>query len=152
VGQLILKGYDNDDIVDITEVSTSSVKNWRRKLKQSDGELHALARKKGSGREPKLDNVQKQRLKEIILVSAVAAGYPSERWTSKIVADLIRRVFHVNLAASSVRRVLRSLGLSPQLPVVKSHKYSDEAVLEWAKRTWKRLKKSEETRHSFDFP
>ena len=138
-GQLILKEYDNDDIVDIAEVSASSVKNWRRKLRQSDGALHALARKKGAGRQPKLNDVQKQQLKEIILNGAaghIIVTRPVERWTSKIVADLIRRVFHVNLAASSVRRILRSLGLSPQMPVVKSHKYSEEAVLEWAKRTW----------------
>ena len=151
-GQLILKGYDNDAIVDIAEVSVSSVKNWRRKLKQSNGELQSLARQKGSGRHAKLNDVQKQKLKDIVLDGAVAAGFPDERWTSKRVADVIRRVFHIAFAPSSVRRLLRDLGLSPQMPVVKLHKYSEVAALEWATQTWKRLKKSEETRHPFDFP
>jgi len=140
-GQLILKGFHNDDIIDIVETSNSSVKRWKRKLKQHNDDLACLARKKGSGRHSKLNDVQKQQLKEIILKGAVAAGYPSERWTSKIVADLIRRTFGITMAPRSVRNMLPTLGLSPQLPVVKSHKYSEEAVLEWAKRTWMQLKK-----------
>ena len=140
-GQLILKGFHNDDIIDIVETSNSSVKRWKKKLKQNGDDLACLARKKGSGRHSKLNDVQKQQLKEIILAGAVAAGYPCERWTSKIVADLILKTFGVTLAPRSVRDMLHSLNLSPQLPVVKSHKYSEEAALQWAKQTWKRLKK-----------
>ena len=81
---------------------------------------------------------------------AVAAGYPSERWTSKIVADVIKTQFDVVLKPRAVRTVLPKLGLSPQMPVVKSHKH-DVAVVEWATRTWKQIKKSEETRHHLDF-
>jgi transposase len=141
-GQLILKGYDNDEIIDIVEVSNSSVKRWKRKLRQNSDDLACLAREKGSGRKSKLDDEQKQKLKEIILAGAIAAGYPSERWTSKIIADVIRKTFGVEMAPRSVRDLLPTLGLSPQLPVVKSHKYSDEAAMEWASRTWKRLKKN----------
>jgi putative transposase len=140
-GQLILKGYDNDEIIDIVETSNSSVKRWKKKLKQHGDNLACLVRKKGSGRHAKLNNAQKQQLKEIISEGAVAAGYAVERWTSKIVADLILKTFGITMAARSVRKMLHTLGLSPQMPVVKSHKYSEEAVLQWAKQTWKRLKK-----------
>lgn len=137
---MIRKEFDNDESVDILDVSVSSVKNWRRRLKQKDGELQSLARKKGSGRHPKLDDVQKQQLREILLAGAVASGYESELWTSKIVADLILKTFDI-ISPRSVRRLLRSMGFSPQLPTTKSDKYSDQAILEWANRTWKRLKK-----------
>ena len=140
-GELILKDFDNDEIVEILDVSVSSVKNWRRRLKKKDGELQALARRKGSGRPPILNNEQKQRLREIVLAGAVASGYSNERWTSKMIAEVIRKTFQVEFSASSTRRLLRSLGLSPQLPVVKAEKHSDAAVLEWANRTWKRLEK-----------
>ena len=140
-GELIRKEFDNDEIVDILDVSVSSVKNWRRRLKQKDGELQSLARKKGSGRHPKLDDMQKSQLREILLAGAVASGYGSELWTSKIVADLILKTFNIPISPRSVRRLLRSMGFSPQLPTTKSDKYSDQAVLEWANRTWKRLKK-----------
>jgi len=123
----------------ITHVRT--VVRWRKKLNKHNDDLCGLVRKKGSGRTPSLNEEQKQQLKDIILAGAVAAGYSNERWTSKIVADLIQKKFGVKLAPRTVRDLLPTLGLSPQMPVVKSHKHDDEAVLEWATRTWKRLKK-----------
>ena len=140
-GELILKGFDNDEIIEILDVSLSSVKRWRKKLDTGQGALTALLRKKGSGRIPRLDDEQQQRLRDIILAGAVEAGYSSERWTSKIVADCIRNKFGVELSARAVRDLLPKLGLSPQMPVVKSHKHSDEEVLRWAKETWERIKK-----------
>jgi transposase len=140
-GDLILKGYDNDTIADIAEVSVAAIKNWRKKLAKHKNNLSCLVRKKGSGRTSQLQDEQKQQLKAIILKGAVAAGYPHERWTSKIVADVIWKTFAIRLAPRTVRDLLPTLGLSPQMPIVKSHKHSDEAVLEWAQHTWKRIKK-----------
>jgi transposase len=140
-GELILKGYDNDTISDIVEVSVSAVQKWRQKLADHGGDLSVLVRKKGSGRIPRLNEEQKQQLKEFILAGAVAAGYANEQWTSKIVADFIQKQFGITMAPRTVRDLLPTLGLSPQMPVVQSHKHDDEAVLEWASYTWKRLKK-----------
>jgi transposase len=140
-GDLILRGYDNEEVAGILEVSISTVQRWRGKLRRNKDDLTCLVRRKGSGRPGTLTDEQKQELKDIILKGAIAAGYPTERWTSKIVADLILKTFGVFLAPRSVRQILPTLGLSPQKPVVKSHKHSDEAVLEWASHTWKKLKK-----------
>jgi len=141
-GEMILNGYDNEEIAEILGVSLSSVKNWRRTLKNNDDDLDSLSRKEGSGRIPKLKDKQKQKLKKIILKGALAAGYSTERWTSKIVADVLQKTFDIMMAPRTVRDLLPMLGLSPQKPVVKSSKHSDEAVVEWATRKWKRLKKS----------
>jgi transposase len=143
-GELILKGYDNETIADIVEVTPRSVSNWRNILKDHNDDLCALVRKQGSGRTPRLNDKQKQQLKEIILDGAVKAGYPSERWTSKIVADVIKKKFGVELAPRSVRKLLPTLGLSPQKPVVKSHKYDENVAKKWARYTWRRLKKKRE--------
>jgi len=140
-GELILKGYDNDTIADSVDVTTRTVNNWRRTLEARNDDLRALVRKNGSGRIPRLNNTQKQELKEIILGGAIAAGYSQERWTSKIVAHLIKKKFGVTLAPRSVRELLPTLGLSPQRPVIKSHKYDEIAAMKWANDTWKQLKK-----------
>jgi predicted transcriptional regulator len=34
-GELILKGYDNETIADIVEVTPSAVQKWRKKLKKA---------------------------------------------------------------------------------------------------------------------
>jgi transposase len=149
-GELILDGYENDEIADIVGVSRSAVQQWRKKLDANDDDIACLCRKHGSGPPTLLTDEQKQQLKQIILGGAIAAGYSTERWTSRIVADLIQKTFGITMAPRTVRDLLPTLGLSPQMPVVKSHKHSDEAVLDWAQRTWKRLKKSEKTRYSLD--
>jgi transposase len=143
-GELILNGYDNEDIVDIVGVSLRAVNKWRKKLKEHNDDLCCLVRKTGSGRTPILNDEQTQQLKDSIVGGAVNVGYADERWTSKIVADFIKKKFDVELAPRSVRRLLPTLGLSPQMPVVKSHKYDEKAVAKWAKYTWRRLKKKRE--------
>jgi transposase len=143
-GEMILNGYDNETIAEIVGVTTRSVSNWRTALKCQNDDLCALVRKQGSGRVPRLNDEQKQQLKKIIIDGAIAAGYPSERWTSKIVADVIKKKFDVKLASRSVRKLLPTLGLSPQKPVVKSHKHDEKEAAKWAKYTWKKLKKKQE--------
>jgi transposase len=151
VGELILNNYDTDEIAHIVGVSDSAVRKWRKKLEDHDDDITCLCRKQGSGTTSLLTDEQKEQLKKIIIGGALAAGYPTERWTSKIVADLIQKTFDVEMAARTVRDLLPTLGLSPQIPVVKSHKYSDEEVLRWSKQEWKRIKKSEKTRHSHSY-
>jgi transposase len=142
-GELILKGFEDADIAHILDVGESTVGRWRKILCENDNDLASLARKKGSGRPPRLSDDEKQRLKEIILAGAVKAGYPAERWTSRNIADLIRNEFDVEMTSRNVRHILPTLGLSPQMPVVKSHKYSAEAVLRWTRHAWNRIKKKQ---------
>ena len=120
-GELILKGYDNETIADIVEVTPSAVQKWRKKLRENSDDLCCLVRKKGSGSHGKLTEEQKQQLKKMILEGALTYGYPTERWTSKIVAHLIEKTFAIEIAPRTVRDRVPTLGLSPQKPVVQSH-------------------------------
>jgi len=138
---LIERGFDNDDIVEILEVSLTSVKRWRKKVK--NGGLAALARKHGTGQFSALSKEQLKELKDIILKGAIVAGYPVDRWTSNIVADFIYKKWNIKYSTSNVRYILNRLGLSYQKPSVKSKKHSQEAVDHWRKHDWKRIKKSE---------
>ena len=92
-GDLILRGFDNDEIMEVLAVSLSSVKRWHNKI-ESEG-LTALARKPGSGSKAALSSTQLAELKTILDKGSLAAGYPTERWTSRIVADLICKKWHV---------------------------------------------------------
>jgi len=139
-GDLIERGFCNEEIVEILEVSLSSVQRWRRKVE--NGGLAALARKHGSGQFSELTTEQLDELKEIILTGALAAGYPVDRWTSRIVADLIRKKWNIDYCRSNVRYILNRLGLSYQKPAVKSTKHSQEVVDHWRKHDWVRIKKS----------
>jgi putative transposase len=150
-GEMILNGLDNDEIVLALGVSLSSVRNWRRTLELHDSDPTSLVRKEGSGYSSKLTHKQKQQLKKIILAGAIKSGFPDERWTGNRVAEVIRQTFKIEYSRSSASDLLHALGLSPQMPIVKSHKHSDDEVLRWAEQEWKRIKKSEKTRHSPSF-
>ena len=138
-GELILRGFDNDEIIEILGVSLSSLKRWRPKV-ECDG-LHALARNPGSGRSAELTPQQRDELKTIILQGAKSAGYFTDRWTTRIVADLIFKKWDVRYSRSQVSRILHGLGLSPQKPDVKSKKRSQAAIDHWKKYVWPRIKK-----------
>jgi len=59
-GELILKGYDNDEIADIVGVTVRCVNQWRTTLHEHNDDIHTLARKNGSGRTTRLTDEQKQ--------------------------------------------------------------------------------------------
>ena len=139
-GDLIFRGFDNEEIMEFLEVSLSSVQRWRKKV-ESNG-LTALARKHGSGSESELSPPQLDELKTILDKGAIAAGYPTDRWTSRIVADLIHKKWNVDYCRSNVRRILNDLGYSYQKPSVKLTKHSQEIVDHWRTHDWKRIKKS----------
>jgi len=80
--ELILKGYNNDQIADILNVTPRSVQNWRNKLKEHNNKITCLRRKHGSGQSPLLHEEQKQQLKQIVIEGTRKAGYPTERRTS----------------------------------------------------------------------
>jgi len=142
-GDLIVRGFTNDEIVEITEASLSSVKRWRATI-QSAG-LQGLARKPQSGRPARLDATQKAELKTILGRGAILAGYLTDRWTTKIVADLIIKKWGITYSRPQVSRILHSLGLSCQKPDVQSTKRSQAAIDHWRHYVWPRLKKSGRT-------
>jgi len=139
-GDLILRGFDNEEIMEILEVSLSSVQRWRKKVESAG--LTALARKSGSGSESELSPTQLADLKTILDQGAIAAGYPTDRWTSRIVADLIRKKWNVDYCRSNVRRILNDLGYSYQKPSVKLTQHSPQVVDHWRTYDWRRIKKS----------
>jgi putative transposase len=138
---MILNGLDDEEIGYALNVSLSSVRNWRRTLASNDHDLTCLVRKTGSGYSSKLTDEQKQEVKKIVLAGAQAFGFPDERWTGHRVAALIRQTFHIEYSRSAATELMHTLGLSPQMPIVKSHKHSDEEVSRWATQEWKRIKK-----------
>lgn len=140
-GEMILKGFDDEEIIEALSVSLSSVKRWRAKLKTTN-DLQILVRKDGTGRTPLLSEEQSERLKVIIAGGAIAAGYDEERWTSRIIAKLIKEKFDVDYAPRSVRFWMKRHGFTYQMPTVRSNKHSDDEVERWRRNAWPRIKKN----------
>jgi len=138
-GDLIERGFSNEEIMDTLEVSLASAKRWRKKVNENG--VQELSRQTGSGKPSSLSSEQLEELQTIIVQGACTFGYLTDRWTSRIVADLIRKKWDIDYSSSNVRRILNELGFSYHKPSVKSTKHSQEVVDHWRKHDWNRIKK-----------
>ncbi len=70
--------------------------------------------KRHPGAVPKLTSAQMTRLKQILLEGARADGYPTDLWTLKRLAEVIRKEFGARYSLSGVWRVLRARASPPR--------------------------------------
>ena len=138
-GRLLLEGKKNVDVVRALNVSPSSVRRWK-KIVQRDG-LEGLPTKPVAGRPPKLSKQQKKTLVRILLKGARAAGFASDLWTGKRVAQVIRRKFKVDYHPHHVLKILRQLDLTPQKPQRRARQQNPDALERWRNVEWPRIKK-----------
>ena len=127
------------EIADLVGVHLSSVKRWRRAWE--DGGVKALAAKPHPGPAPKLTAEQKDELIALMTAGSLAAGYRTDLWTCRRVAEVVRKKFRVTYHADHVGRILHDLGFSPQKPQRIALEQDPVAVEQWRKKDWPRIKK-----------
>ncbi|QDE91465.1 transposase [Myxococcus xanthus] len=138
--QLLESGrYTQAEVARQLGVSPSSVCEWARCLKEEG--LSALNSRTRAGRPSKLTDEQWQDVKRLMEEGAKAAGFATERWTLKRVAQLIHRHFAVHYHPNYLAEPLHRLGLSVQRPRPKARERDDALVEAWLKRDWPRIKR-----------
>lgn len=120
-------------------VDRRSVRRWSAARRH--GGQRALKAKPAPGRPPKLPREDRARLEEILLEGAQAAGYPSDLWTCRRVAEVVARRFGVQYHPGHIARLLHGLGWSPQKPQRRAIERDDQRVQAWVKHDWPRIKK-----------
>ena len=89
------------------------------------------------GRPPTLSGPQLRRVYELVVGSDPRQlRFPFALWTREMVQELIAREFGVALSRSSVGRLLRRLGLSPQRPLFRAYQQDPEAVAGWKREAY----------------
>ena len=120
-------------------VARQTVYTWKALL--DEGGIDALRAVPGPGRPAKLDEVQLSQVRAALVQSPTEHGFGTELWTLKRVARLIERMRGVRFGQTQVWRILGSLGFSPQKPEKQAIERDEDAVRQWKRRTWPRLKK-----------
>jgi len=138
-GRLLLEGRKIGDVMKIVEASESSVKRWKRTVKE--GGMEALKAKPHPGPAPRLDAAQKRRLVKLLLAGPIKAGYPNELWTCARVAEVIAKKLQVFYHPCHVWKILRSLGWTSQKPEQQARESDDDAIERWRTRDWPRIKR-----------
>jgi transposase len=134
------KGMTMADVALVLGVSLSSVKRWKKAYRQGGDE--ALVPKPQLGPESKLDATQRERLQELLLAGPLAAGFSTELWTCRRVAEVVRREFGVDYHPDHLGRILHDLGFSPQKSQRRASERNEAAIARWRSHDWPRIKKS----------
>jgi transposase len=90
------------------EVSRQSVSRWYQQWQR--GGTRALQGTGRTGRKPRLNGRQEQRLAAALRRGPRAHGFDSDRWTLKRVAGLIRQLTGVGYHLGHVWKILRGMG------------------------------------------
>ncbi len=136
---LLHDGKSNTEVARLVGADLSSVKRWKRAV--ATGGLTALAAKPNRGRSPKLSPAQRQELAEILRAGPLAAGFRTNLWTCRRVAEVVRQRFGVEYHPDHVGRILHALGFTQQKPQRRASQRDEGAIERWRKRTWPRIKK-----------
>ena len=137
-GRLLLAGRTVQEVAKVFEASESSVRRWRLALRK--GGLMALKAKVHHGRPPRLNAKQKQRLVKIFLKGPREAGYRTDLWTCRRVAEVIAQTFGVEYHPAHVWKILRGLGWTCQKPERRARERNEAAIAHWREHEWPRIK------------
>lgn len=119
-----------DAIKAALRLGRSTFFKWRKAYRT--GGAAALMVRPIPGGTPKLTDRQESRLRGLIVGRDPRQfQFDFALWTRKIVRDLIRREFEVEMTPQGVGKLLRRLGLSPQRPVYRAQQQDPEAVRRW---------------------
>jgi len=137
--RLLEQEYSLHEVARRIGCDASSVMRWRDAC--AVGGTDALCAKPAPGRPPKLKAKLKERLVRYLLQGAMAHGYRTELWTTQRIADLIETKFGVKYHRDHVGRLMHELAWSHQKPERRAIEHNDEAVEQWKRREWPRIKK-----------
>ena len=110
----VLDGMSVGNVAAAFSVDRRTISRWLSRYR-SEG-MVGLDRKTGSGRPRKLEEVDEDKLREIVLQGAIAFGFETDLWTMGRIRRVIQDEFRIALSKNTVWRRLRDAGLTYQNP------------------------------------
>jgi len=118
----------------------SSVMRWRDR-REAQGE-EGLKVRSSPGRPLRLSNEQRNQLLELLLRGPGTFGWRTEVWTTRRIAELIEKQFHVSYHPDHVGRIMHALGWTHQKPDRRAIERNEQAIEDWKRTDWERVKKT----------
>ena len=132
-------GMSQADVARKYDVAESSVSRWAKSIREKG--TNGLKRKKATGRKPKLTDVNKQELADILSKGALKSGFQTNNWTGKRVSAVIKKNFGVEYHYKHIPKLLRSMKFRKVKPKRKAKERDEEKRKEWLETTWEEIKK-----------
>lgn len=125
-------GESPEDVVRTLGFHRSAIYEWLARYRE--GGIEGLRYRKIPGKKPKLSGAQVRKVYEWITQSNPRQlNFEFALWTREMVRELIRAEFKIRMSVTSVGRLLKKLGLSPQKPLRRAYQQDPEAVERWKK-------------------
>jgi transposase len=137
--EMLKEGKKKARVADELNVSRAAVTVWWDKYVDKGDQ--GIARKVRPGRPPKVQRDKIATLPILLKKGAVSYGYSTDLWTTKRVAELIKKEFGVSYDRDHVSRILHQLGLSWQRPERKALERNETAIKRWIQYRWPAIKK-----------
>ena len=138
--ELFEAGMRQVDVVSRLEVSAQTASRWYRSWQA--GGRDALVGAARLGRTPRLSDEQLAEVQTALLAGPKAHGFGTDMWTLARIAQVIERVTGVRYSQSQTWLILRQrLGWTRQRPARRAVERDDEAIAQWVKRDWPRIKR-----------
>ncbi len=142
---LIDRGVSVSTIADVFGVSPSSLRRWHTLAKpRSVNRYTRLSTprvrrtKNGSiGRPRKLTDQQLRDLEQLLSQGATAHGWMNDLWTTKRIAEVIRRHFHISCRPNQAWTIVtKYLGWTAQRPVQQLRSPDDAEIVRWLEQDY----------------
>jgi len=136
---MLKKGATQTEVARKLGVSRQAVHEWW--LAYEQGGLRALWHRKAPGRPRTLATEQRKALLKLLREGALSHGFPTDLWTLKRIAAVIRREFGITFHRSHVQRILVAEKWSCQIPKLQARERKERKIREWIRTTWRDAKK-----------
>ena len=138
--KLLGENWSLNEVARRIRCAASSVMRWRNAWRRRGAD--SLQVRFSPGRPRRLTRRQERRLVRILLKGAIANGYRTELWTTKRVAGVIQKTFHVPCHFNTAGQLLHRLGWTHQKPEPRALERDEEAIERWKRKDWPRVKKT----------
>lgn len=136
----VSEGRPQRDVGEMFGVPLRSLEWWIQQYRNFG--IRALVKGPYPGRQSRLTSDQKCELARIIEEGPEKAGLETGVWTATIVKSLVKARFGVSYGVRQIRRILRKLRFSFQLPRQTLPKADPEKQKEWTEKELPEIKKS----------
>ncbi len=147
---LLRRGHSYQAVARVVQSSISSLVRWMQSFR-SKGKA-GLKPRPTPGRPPEMSKPQKRELIGLLRRGARAAGYSTEMWTTRRVAEQIQRHWSISYHPGHVWKILTGLGWSCQKPERRAIQRNPRKIRRWKQRDWPRIKKKPAAARSSGFP
>lgn len=138
--RLLKAGLPYRDVATIVGASLSSIVRWQQSYR-NEGK-RGLRVKPSPGRTPRLNQRQRGRLARLLLQGPMKAGYGTNLWTLRRIAEVIYHEFGIRYTIPNVWKIMHAMGWSCQKLTQRDRDRNEKATQYWRQGVQPRIKKN----------